>query len=51
MTSVVIVCLPLEEVREGNSIDGIVRRHNPREMAAALLLWWIGTRAFIVAIV
>ncbi len=51
MTSVVIVCLPLEDVREGNSIDGIVRRHNPRATAAALLLWWTGTRAFIVAIV
>jgi hypothetical protein len=51
VTSVVIVCLPLEDAREGNSIDGIVRRHNPQATAATLLLWWIGPQAFIVAIV
>ncbi len=63
MTGVVIVCPPLDDVREGcrdrggrpimlgNTIDGIVRRHSLQAMAAALLLWWTGTRAFIVAIV
>ncbi len=48
---VVIICLPLEDIREGNSIDGIVRRHNQQAMAAALLLWWTGTWAFIITTV
>jgi hypothetical protein len=51
VTSIVIVCLILKDVREGNSIDDIVRRHNPQSTAAALLLWWTGTWAFIVAII
>ena len=29
VTGVVIICLLLKDIGEGNSIDDIVRRHNP----------------------
>jgi hypothetical protein len=48
---VVIVCLPFEDIREGNSINGIVRRHSRQATAAALVWWWTSTQALIVAIV